>query len=131
MVEVEIKVLYDKISDGAYIQSLLDQKTKHMHGIQNISLKKKSLDARGRFPMYVLRYVVYEKGDVIPDAWKPKYRNVNSGQSAIIIGAGPAGYFAALRLLEAGIPPIVLERGKDVRSRRRDLKNIIILPFRF
>ncbi|MCB9310944.1 MAG: FAD-dependent oxidoreductase [Lewinellaceae bacterium] len=125
MVEVEIKVLYDKISDGEFIQSLLDQKTKHMHGIQNISLKKKSLDARGRFPMYVLRYVVYEKGDVIPDAWKPKYKNTKSGLSAIIIGAGPAGYFAALRLLEAGIRPIVLERGKDVRSRRRDLKNIM------
>ena len=47
--------------------------------------KEKSLDARGRFPMYVLRYVVYEKGDVIPMHGNPKYKNTKSGLSAIII----------------------------------------------
>ncbi len=45
----------------------------------------------------------------------------NAKKKVIIIGAGPAGLFAALKLMEAGIKPIILERGKDVRARRRDL----------
>ena len=48
----------------------------------------------------------------------------HASQSAIIIGSGPAGLFAALKLLELGIKPIILERGKDVRSRRRDLASL-------
>lgn len=49
---------------------------------------------------------------------------LQKGKEAVIIGAGPAGLFAAIRLLELGIKPIILERGKNVRDRRRDLANI-------
>ncbi len=56
------------------------------------------------------------------DLMKFQFRDVtNSDQNVIIIGAGPAGLFAALKLIEAGIKPIILERGKEVRERRRDL----------
>src|SRR5690606_32476684 len=54
----------------------------------------------------------------------PNYKNVKNAPVAIVVGAGPAGYFAALQLIELGVKPIVLERGKDVRGRRRDLKAI-------
>jgi uncharacterized protein len=53
-----------------------------------------------------------------------KLKPVNQNKTAIIIGAGPAGLFAALRLIELGIKPIIIERGKDVRARRRDLAAI-------
>src|SRR5690606_31843634 len=52
------------------------------------------------------------------------YPNVSNSQPVIIVGAGPAGLFAALRLIELGLKPIILERGKDVRSRRRDIADI-------
>lgn len=49
------------------------------------------------------------------------YADVRDAEPVVIVGAGPAGLFAALRAIELGVKPIVLERGKDVRSRRRDL----------
>src|SRR5690606_39059141 len=52
------------------------------------------------------------------------YPNVSNAKKVIIVGAGPAGLFAALRCIELGLKPIVLERGKDVRARRRDLAAI-------
>ncbi len=63
-----------------------------------------------------------------PASWKGlptiSYKTVSQDKKVIIVGAGPAGLFAALRLIESGIRPVILERGKDVRARRRDLKAI-------
>lgn len=72
---------------------------------------------------YRLRVEVYAQGEIftpepaILDGFKP----VDGAKTVLIIGAGPAGYFAALELLEKGIKPIVLDRGKDAQSRRRDI----------
>ncbi len=57
-------------------------------------------------------------------AFEKAYQNISHAPQAIVVGAGPAGLFAALRLIELGVKPIVLERGKDVRTRRRDLAAI-------
>lgn len=81
---------------------------------------KRSLDARGRKPIYVL---TIETGQERP-VEKIRYKSVGHGQKVHIVGAGPAGYFAALRLLEKGMRPVVIDRGKDVRARRRDLRGI-------
>jgi heterodisulfide reductase subunit A-like polyferredoxin len=48
----------------------------------------------------------------------PEYKNVTNAQEVLVVGAGPAGLFAALQLIELGLKPIVVERGKDVRGRR-------------
>ncbi len=95
-------------------------------GSFQVVLIKRSIDSRGKKPLFVLRYLVnkVQKGD--PDT-KPimDFPSVNYPRhKVIIIGAGPAGYFAALSLLRLGMQPIVLDRGKDVRARRRDLRAI-------
>jgi uncharacterized FAD-dependent dehydrogenase len=66
---------------------------------------------------------VYLKGELLKKRTTTEYGNVATAQEVIVIGAGPAGLFAALRLIELGLKPIVVERGK-IYGRRRDLKAI-------
>ena len=93
--------------------------------IQHIEILKRSIDARQRITRINLRIDVYIKeGFIRKEENIPKYNDVSGKDEVIIIGAGPAGLFAALRLIEKGLRPIILERGKDVRARRRDLANL-------
>jgi uncharacterized protein len=87
--------------------------------------KRRSIDARGKQPVFKLlvqSYINEQPQQLLP--LSSEYKDVSNAERVIIVGAGPAGYFAALELIELGLKPIVLERGKDVRSRRRDLKAI-------
>ena len=86
---------------------------------------KRSIDARSRSVkiIYVLEVSIGTPLDS-GITFTKDYPNVTSKKQAIIIGAGPAGMFAALRLIELGIKPVILERGKDVQARRRDLAAI-------
>lgn len=88
-------------------------------------LQKRSIDAR-RHPIRVnLRLHTYHNEPLPPLIKTPyTYPHVNSRPPILVIGCGPAGMFAALRLVQLGFKPIVLDRGKDVRSRRRDLADI-------
>ena len=91
-----------------------------------VHIKRRSIDARGRQALVRLRADVYPSA-APADLFGPwfVYPNVKTNNpSVIIVGAGPAGLFAALRCIELGIKPIVLERGRDVRARRRDLAAI-------
>jgi uncharacterized FAD-dependent dehydrogenase len=86
---------------------------------------KRSIDARSRQIKVNVSAEVYI-GEQSPSllAYKKDFSDVTHAPQAIVVGGGPAGMFAALRLIELGIKPIVLERGKDVRTRRRDLAAI-------
>ncbi|MEP7269673.1 MAG: FAD-dependent protein [Saprospiraceae bacterium] len=84
---------------------------------------KRSLDAR-KSPLYRYRIEVSDKEIPLQPSLKSTYKNVTNCKSIIIVGAGPAGYFAALECLALGLKPIIIERGKNVRDRRRDLKGI-------
>ena len=90
--------------------------------ITGIRVRRRSLDARQVNVHVHLRVDVYIS-DAPPDEQspRPEYPVVTGSRRAIIVGAGPAGLFAALRMIEHNIRPIVLDRGKDVRERRRDL----------
>lgn len=87
-------------------------------------IEKQSIDARKKKVKINLKLRVSSKPLADSLGFTKNYNNVAEAEAAIIVGAGPAGLFAALRLIELGIKPIVLERGKDVRSRRRDLAAI-------
>ncbi len=93
--------------------------------LKQTKLIKRSIDARSRNIKVNLTVEFFDKNEQIPTLayTKPSKINPNS-KRVIIVGAGPAGLFAALKLLELGHKPIVIERGKDVQARRRDLAAI-------
>jgi hypothetical protein len=112
-------------------QDLLKQKAARQAGLRpdqitHLEILKSSLDARSRQPVFRVRAEVFGPGEIFtPEpAILDGFRPVNGNKKVIVVGAGPAGYFAALELLELGIQPIVIDRGKDVQLRRRDLKAI-------
>ena len=94
--------------------------------VKHISILKRSIDARQKAIKMNLKVIIYFQGDefIEEKIQLPEYKNVSNAQEVIVVGAGPAGLFAALQLIELGLKPIVIERGKDVRGRRRDLKAI-------
>lgn len=90
--------------------------------ITALQILRRSLDARGRQVFVQLQVAVFiDEVFQNPFTFYPQLQNVSRGKEVLIAGAGPAGLFAALRLIELGFCPIILERGKDVRNRRRDL----------
>ena len=94
--------------------------------IQHVSILKRSIDARQKSVKINLKVLIFLKGETFQETkfQLPDYKNVSNAQEVLVVGAGPAGLFAALQLIEVGLKPIVIERGKDVRGRRRDLKAI-------
>lgn len=96
-----------------------------VENITHFNIQKRSIDARSRNIKMNLRVEVFVNEEP-PSAKKEKinYPNVAKAKQVIVVGAGPAGLFAALKLIKRGIKPIVVEQGKDVKARRRDLAAI-------
>lgn len=94
--------------------------------IAHVQILKRSIDARQKNIRINLKVQVFTKGEplTVSDVPLPQYPQVGSRPEVVVVGAGPGGLFAALQLIELGLKPIVLERGKDVRGRRRDLRAI-------
>ena len=85
-------------------------------------LKKRSVDAR-KEPVWRYQYDAYEPGEYVPFELAP-LQDVHGAPAVIVVGAGPAGMFAALKLIELGMRPVVLERGKDVHARKVDMARL-------
>ena len=92
--------------------------------IRAVRVERRSIDARRRPPLYQLRVSVFTEPP--PPERPPVRERYRRGRDrrVVIVGAGPAGYFAALECLEYGLIPVVVDRGKDVQARRRDLRRI-------
>ena len=93
--------------------------------IKALRIRRRSIDARQRtiFVNLTLDVFLYEV-PTEPEFKTIEYTNVAHAKPVVVVGAGPGGLFAALRLIELGLRPIVLERGKDVRERKKDIARI-------
>ena len=120
-VEPRIAADMNTLIAQAAIKSRIDRKR-----IKGAKIVKRSIDARQRKVMVniTLRIYIDEMPSNTSLGIKPTYRDVDDAQQVIVVGAGPAGLFAALRLIELGLKPVVLERGKDVDERRKDMAKI-------
>jgi uncharacterized FAD-dependent dehydrogenase len=114
-------------SEASSEDTIKDSISKHLaikkNLITGLTYVKRSIDARGKQPAILLSLIVF-----IDEPFTGTHRSNISlervsadSKKVVIAGSGPAGLFAALRLIELGMKPIILERGKDVRARRRDL----------
>ncbi|MBC7474947.1 MAG: FAD-dependent monooxygenase, partial [Candidatus Sericytochromatia bacterium] len=123
--EIELKLAPNDAYNEPLIKSLCAKKL-HIseENITEIIKLKRSVDAR-KEPKIILKLAIYINESFKPEIEiKSNYKSVNPDKKILIVGAGPAGYFAALELIELGIKPIIFERGKDVQSRRVDLRQI-------
>ena len=106
-------------------QHLAKEKGLDVRTLQHIRVLKKSVDARQRTIFVNLKVHAYINELPQDDEYvHTDYPDVRNGKPVIVVGAGPGGLFAALRLIEQGLRPIVIERGKNVRERKKDLSLI-------
>src|ERR1700749_871778 len=110
-------ILREKIAESASIQP---------NALTGFYIVKKSIDARSKQPFINLTIHAFINEPFINNSHKKIiFKDVHQAKNtALITGAGPAGLFAALKFIEHDIKPIIIERGKDVRSRRRDLASL-------
>jgi uncharacterized protein len=120
---ISLRLLPSEAANSAVIKEYLASSTgKKPHEITGFYILRQSIDARSKTPRINLTVKTF-----INEPFHERqlrfinFEDVSKAPQVIIVGAGPAGLFAALRLIEQGVRPVILERGKDVRSRRRDL----------
>jgi len=122
--DVVLKLLpTEAANDETIRQYIASTAATKQSGITGYRIIKKSIDARGKQVFINLQLTAFINEPFIDrPVTQFSFKDVgNAAHKVIIVGAGPAGLFAALQLLEAGIQPIIIDRGKDVKSRRRDL----------
>ena len=124
--EYQIRVLPQQAANEQMLKEYIaGEKGFSFRSINGVRVLRRSIDARQRTIYVNLTVRVYVNEQPKDDEYvKKEYPCVDGAQRVIVVGAGPAGLFAALKLIEQGLCPIVVERGKDVRARKVDVANI-------
>ena len=113
---------HQAVNEATIKDYLAHEEGLEMKSMTHVRVLKRSIDARQRAIFVNLKIRVYINEEPTEDEYvKTEYRDVSSAPQVIVVGAGPGGLFAALRLIELGLKPVVLERGKDVHERKKDL----------
>lgn len=121
--EIQLRVLPQIAANEGNLRNYLEQEEGiNLHQLTALRILKRSIDARQRTIFINLKVRLYLNEQPDKDEFtRIEYKELGNAPVAIVVGAGPAGLFAALRLIELGIKPIVVERGKDVHSRKKDI----------
>ena len=124
--EYQIRVLPEQAANELAVKEfLVADKGLDARSVTHVRVLKRSIDARQKRVMVNLKVRVYIGEQPEDDEYvRTEYRNVEGCPQAVVVGAGPGGLFAALRLIELGVRPVVVERGKDVHARRADIAQI-------
>ncbi|KAA6337139.1 hypothetical protein EZS27_014755 [termite gut metagenome] len=124
--EYQLRLLPQQATDEQTLkQYLAREKGIASKDITAVHILKRSIDARQRIVWVNVQVRVYINEKPAYDQYQSTtYRNVEGKPEVIVVGAGPGGLFAALRLIELGLCPVVVERGKDVRERKKDIARI-------
>lgn len=123
--EIEIALIPEAIQDDNRILQEGAKKLRiPLNRISGFHIRKRSIDARGKQVLFRMRVVYFIDEPVVLPEFHIPLQHVQDAEPVIIIGAGPAGLFAAYKCLQRGLKPIVIERGKKVQDRRRDLAKI-------
>lgn len=121
--EIQLRITPELAANEQQLKAYLsEEKGINLRSINAVRILKRSIDARQRTIFVNLKVRVYINEMPTDDEYERTiYNNVEGKPQVIVVGAGPGGLFAALRLIELGLRPIVVERGKDVRERKKDL----------
>ena len=124
--EIQLRVLPQVAADSAALRRYASEEQGiAVSSLKGVRILKRSVDARQRTIFVNLKVRLYINEQPSDDAYvRTEYPDVSGRPQVIVVGAGPGGLFAALRLIELGFRPIVLERGKNVHERKKDLANI-------
>ena len=124
--EYQLRILPEIAANEQKLKEYLSkEKGLNLRDIPAIRILKRSIDARQRTIFVNLKVRAYINEMPKEDEYERTiYNNVEGKPQVIVVGAGPGGLFAALRLIELGLRPVIVERGKDVRERKKDLAQI-------
>jgi len=123
--QTELVIRPQNLNDKDFLYKSASEKLKfNPSEISAVVPVKRSIDARSKNPVFRILCDIFINENPAAEDFNIDYKHVKGNKKVIIVGCGPAGIFAALRLIESGIKPVIIERGKDVQTRRKDLREI-------